>query len=338
MQLNDMLKLNVNFGVLLSGGLDSSLITSIVNKIAKEEYNIKTKIKTFSIGLSENSVDLIAARKVAEFLDTDHTEFYFSSDEGISSIPTVIYYTETYDTTTIRASTPMYLLTKKIKEKYPELKVLFSGELSDELLCYLYGSNAPDEESFQVETVKLVDNVHKFDALRANKTCMANSIEVRVPFTDPEYIKYVLSIPLKYKTFGKLNPSRMEKHILRDAFNNENYLPKEILWRQKEAFSDGISEHDTSLTKSNWIDSIIKFCDDKYSNQNFKENIKNYEYNTPQTKEQLYYRELFRNHFNTNNDNNTEYTVEFWKPNWCNDNGNEYIDPSARKHISSIFQ
>ena len=252
-QLDDLFTLNVNFGVLLSGGLDSSLVASIISKQSKRR-EIKQKILTFSIGVNKDSVDLIASRKVAEFLGTEHHEFYFTIHEGLLAIKDTIYYTETYDTTTIRAGTAMYLLTRKIKQKFPELKVLFSGELSDELLCYLYGSNAPNEVEFQRETIKLVSQVHLFDCLRANKTCMANSIEPRVPFTDPSFVKYILRIPAKFKTFGNLRKQMegnnvMEKQLLRDAFDvlgsdGKKYLPTEILLRSKEAFSDGISTFD----------------------------------------------------------------------------------------------
>jgi len=332
-QLNDLLKPNSpEYGVLLSGGLDSSLIASIVNRIVNADSDKKINIKTFSIGMTPNSTDLIAARSVAKFLNSEHTEFYFTPEEGIAAIKDVIWYIESYDTTTIRASTAMYLLTKKIKEKFPNIKVLFSGELSDEMLSYLYGGNAPTELDFQKETIKLVSNVHLFDSLRANKTCMANSIEVRVPFTDPNFVKHILNIPPKYKIFGKLNNYKtMEKQLLRDAFNCEPpFLPQHILYRKKEAFSDGVSNH-TEDVKENWIDSIIEYCNQLYDDDTFLIKQSSYAINTPLTKEQLYYRDTFSNLFNTGN--TSESTVEFWKPNWCGDN----VDPSARKHIIEAF-
>lgn len=335
-QLYDLIDLQVDFGVLLSGGLDSSLVASIISK-----YTGDKKIKTFSIGLSKDSTDLIASRKVAEFLNTDHYEFYFTIDEGIESLKDVIWYIESYDTTTVRASTAMYILTKKIKEKFPQLKVLFSGELSDELFSYLYGSNAPDIQSFQIETINLVSNVHLFDCLRANKSCMANSIEARVPFTDPDFINYILNIPAKFKIFGKLNNYKtMEKQLLRDSFNvldknDKPYLPHDILMRKKETFSDGVSCHNTDKN-SNWIDSIIEFCNKKYNDVIFNIKKEKYSYNKPQTPEQLYYRELFCDLFNKNSFSNTsEFTVKMWKPKWC---GKGNIDPSARKHIKEAFK
>lgn len=331
-QLDDLVNSDSpEFGVLLSGGLDSSLVASLVSKLHNK------RIKTFSIGMTPYSTDLIASRKVAQFLGTEHYEFYFTVEDGLNSISDVIWYTETYDTTTVRASTAMYLLTKKIKEKFPNLKVLFSGELSDEMLSYLYGGNAPSESEFQKETIQLVSNVHMFDCLRANKTCMANSIEVRVPFTDPNFVKYILSIPAKYKVFGKLtNFTKMEKQILREAFdildkNNKKYLPNEILFRKKEAFSDGVSAH-TDDKSLNWIDSIIDYCDKKYSNLSYLVRRDKYTVNKPNTKEQLYYRDTFCKLFNKNSYTNTsEFTVKFWEPKWCG----ESPDPSARKHINT---
>ena len=343
-QLDEKFTLDVNFGVLLSGGLDSSLVASIINKKSKSIDPLR-KIKTFSIGVNKNSVDLIASRKVARFLDSDHHEFYFTIEEGLSAIKNTIYYTETYDTTTIRAGTAMYLLTKKIKAKFPHLKVLFSGELSDELMCYLYGSNAPNESEFQKETVKLVSQVHLFDCLRANKTCMAHSIEPRFPFTDPSFVKYILRIPPKFKTFGKLRKSKsneivMEKQLLRDSFNvldsnGKRYLPKEILFRGKEAFSDAVSTFD-EIENVNWIDSIIQHCEHKYGTLSFHIKKENYSFNKPKTKEELWYRELFCELFNKNSYTNTsEFTVKIWTPNWC---GEGNIDPSARKHIKEAFK
>jgi len=333
---------NVEFGVLLSGGLDSSLIASIVSKLSK------TKVKTFSIGVNKNSVDLIAARKVAEFLGTEHYEYTFSIEEGLNNIRDVIWYTETYDTTSIRASTAMYLLTKKIKANFPSLKVLFSGELSDELLCYLYGGNAPSKKDFQLETLNLVSNVHLFDCLRANKTSMANSIEVRVPFTDREFVEYILSLDPIYKVFGKLaslfyKEEVIEKKILRDSF--VGFLPHDILYRKKEQFSDGVSatfeksKNGVPDVSGNWVESIKIYCDKKYDNILFNILSQKYNYNKPMTKEQLYYREVFCELFNNCGNaidmsfkNTSEFTVKFWEPKWSVTN-----DPSARQYAKNEF-
>ena len=316
-QLIDMLEnSNGDFGVLLSGGLDSSLIASLVVKISKlKGYN--KKIKTFSVGVNKDSPDLIAARVVSQYLDTEHYEYYFSIQEGLDSLKDVIWYIESYDCTSVRASTAMYLLTKKIKHDFPNLKVLYSGELSDELLCYLYGANAPNDDAFQDETVQLVSNVHYFDCLRANKTCMANSIEVRVPFTDLDYVKYILNLHPKYKRFGK---GIIEKKILRDAF--KNYLPDTILYRVKDQLSDGVSGFDKEF---NWIDNLKKYTNELYTETQFQDLKKKFTYAIPSTNEELYYRILFHELFSKHSDLG-EYTVKRWVPKWSNT-----LDPSGRE-------
>jgi asparagine synthase (glutamine-hydrolysing) len=321
-RLQDLISNNIEFGVLLSGGLDSSLISSLVVSIA-EELNYPTKIKTFSIGMNSNVPDLIAARQVSEFLQTDHKEYYFTKEQGISNIENVIMFAESYDCTTIRASTPMYLLTKQIRNDYPNMKVLFSGELSDELLCYLYGANAPSEKDFQLETLHLVSNVHSFDCLRANKMCMANSFEVRVPFTDIEYVKYILSLHPEWKTFGPNSKNKIEKQILRDSFIG--FLPKQILYRKKEQFSDGVSSIDDK--SQNWIECIKTYANNLYP-QNLLCSLRTtYTYNRPNTSEELLYRKIFCKLFNDKSYKNTsEFTVKMWKPKWC-----ENQDPSGRK-------
>ncbi len=310
-----------DFGVLLSGGLDSSLIASLVVSLA-DELGYTKKIKTFSIGVDKNVPDLVAAREVSTFLNTDHTEYYFSIKEGLDSLENVVLYTETYDSTTIRASTPMYLLTKQIKKNFPDIKVLFSGELSDELLCYLYGANAPTEKDFQLETLNLVNNVHQFDCLRANKTCMANSIEVRVPFTDPDFVHTILSLHPRWKTFGNVPNSfnKIEKQILRDSF--KGYIPNSILYRKKEQFSDGVSGFNGK--ENNWIDGLKDFCDNIFTDSQFNEIKKTYTFNTPNTKEQLYYRTLFHKIFKNIHDS-SQTTVHYWEPKWS-----ESKDPSGR--------
>jgi len=215
----------------------------------------------------------------------------------------------------------MYLLAKKIKQDYSDLKVLFSGELADELFCYLYGANAPTEHDFQVETIGLVSNVHMFDCLRANKTCMANSIEVRVPLTDIRFVDYILSIPASMKMFGTNVPERLEKQLLRDAF--VGYIPESILKRKKEQFSDGVSGFETS---NNWIDALKEDAEQLYDNFQFGVGKKNYMYNQPETKEQLMYRDIFCNMYNpTSFSNTSELTVRTWEPKWSKSK-----DPSGR--------
>lgn len=330
-QLEDLINSDSpEFGVLLSGGLDSSLIASLVVSLAKQ-MGYDKKVKTFSVGINKDVPDLVAAREVASFLNTDHHEFYFTIEQGLNEIENVIWHTESYDCTTIRASTAMFLLTKAIKQKFPNNKVLFSGELSDELLCYLYGANAPSEMDFQTETLNLVSNVHLFDCLRANKMCMAHSMEARVPFTDIEFVKYILSLHPRWKIFGDknkndidtvLNGVKMEKQILRDSF--KGYLPNSILYRKKEQFSDGVSGFNKE--KDNWIDAIKNFCDTKYNAYDFDTLRNNYTYNRPDTKEKLYYREVFCKLFNnTSYKNMSEFTVKTWEPKWSDTN-----DPSGR--------
>ena len=319
LQLQDLISNGIDFGVLLSGGLDSSLITSLVVKLA-QELGHNVPIKTFSIGINKDVPDLTAARKVSESLNTDHHEYYFEVADALATIPEVVWAVESYDCTTVRASTAMYLLTKQIKQSYPRLRVVFSGEMSDELLCYLYGANAPNEMEFQKETVNLVSSVHLFDCLRANKCCMAHSLEVRVPFTDPHYVDCILKLDPQLKMFGK-QTGQMEKQVLRDAF--QGYLPDDILYRKKEQFSDGVSGF---TDKENLIDSIKKHVDKMYTQQQYEEHRHLYTYNRPDTKEKLWYRQLFCERFNDDSYKNTsEFTVREWKPKWCVDQ-----DPSGR--------
>ena len=320
-RLKDVIDNNIEFGVLLSGGLDSSLISSLVVSIAND-LGYKEKIKTFSIGVNASVPDLVAARTVAEFLQTDHKEYYFTPEQGLNQIQNVILFAESYDCTTIRASTPMFLLTSSIRQDFPNMKILFSGELSDETLCYLYGANAPSEKDFQMETINLVSNVHLFDCLRANKMCMANSFEVRVPFTDIDYVKYILSLHPQWKTFGSLSRNHIEKQILRDSF--VGYLPKQILYRKKEQFSDGVSS--LKNPSENWIDSIKHHCNNIYTEMDFSSKRNNYTYNKPNTKEELFYREIFTRLFNDKSYKNTsEFTVKVWQTKWTDN-----TDPSGR--------
>lgn len=320
-RLQDLILDNVEFGVLLSGGLDSSLISSLVVSLA-DELGYDKRIKTFSIGVTSDVPDLIGARTVAEFLNTDHKEYYFSTKTGVDNLENVICSSESYDCTTIRASTPMYLLTKSIRQDFPNMKVLFSGELSDELLCYLYGANAPSEHDFQLETINLVSNVHMFDCLRSNKMCMSHSFEVRVPFTDIDYVKYILSLHPRWKTFGPKSTNKIEKQILRDAF--VGYLPKQILYRKKEQFSDGVSS--LSNNDDNWINYIKTYSNSLYTDVDFQTRKLNFVHNRPTTKEQLLYRETFCKLFNnTSYKNTSEFTVRTWEPKWSKDK-----DPSGR--------
>ena len=219
-------------GCLLSGGLDSSIITSIVCKFIEP-----SKVKTFSIGL-EGSPDLIASKKVAEYLGTDHTSLTLTEKEMFDGIERTIYQIESHDTTTIRASVPMYLLSKYIAEN-TNIKVILSGEGSDEASgSYLYFHKAPNPEEFKKETIRLLKDVRMFDVLRADKTTAGNGLELRVPFFDKEFLNYYMGIDPELKIVRE----GMEKYLLRKSFQGE--LPEELLWRRKDGFSDGVSKNE----------------------------------------------------------------------------------------------
>jgi asparagine synthase (glutamine-hydrolysing) len=245
---------DVPFGVLLSGGLDSSLIAAItsryysefVEKHVGEDVVISTKLHSFCIGL-EDSPDLKASRVVANFLGTKHHEFTFTLQQGIDAISEVIYFTETFNPTTIRASTPMWLMARRIKSF--GIKVVLTGEGSDEVFGgYLYFHKAPNKKEFHQETVRKLLDLYKYDLLRANKSTASWGIEARVPFLDKEFVEYAMSFDPNFKMITK--DQQIEKWVLRKAFDiKENpFLPDDILWRQKEQFSDGVGY--------NWIDGL----------------------------------------------------------------------------------
>jgi asparagine synthase (glutamine-hydrolysing) len=279
---------DVPYGVLLSGGLDSSLVSAIAARHAAKRVEDDEKseawfprLHSFSIGL-ENSPDLAAAKKVAEMLGTVHHSYVFTVEQGINAYRDVIYHLETYDVTTIRAATPMYLMARKIKSM--GVKMVLSGEGADEMFGgYLYFHKCPSEEEFQKETVNKVKGLYKFDCLRANKSLAAFGVEGRVPFLDKEFLDYSMRLNTKAKMCGKGGGSRIEKHILRAAF--EGYLPKEVLWRQKEQFSDGVGY--------SWIDSIQAHAEKVVSDLDFKNAKFRFPHNTPATKEAYYIRETF---------------------------------------------
>ncbi|KAI7860477.1 asparagine synthase [Circinella umbellata] len=293
----------VPYGVLLSGGLDSSLIASIAVRetqkitsgtIQQDEPrfdesgpNMWPGMHSFSIGL-EGSPDLIAARKVAEHLNTIHHEYTFTIQEALDAVSDVIYHLETYDVTTIRASTPMYLLSRKIKAM--GVKMVLSGEGADEVFGgYLYFHAAPDDAAFHSETVTRVKNLHYADCLRANKSTMAWGVEARVPFLDLSFLELAMSIDPRDKR--PVAGHRMEKYIVRKAFDTSDdpnvkpYLPDDILWRQKEQFSDGVGY--------GWIDALKDVSQVKVSDQAFEHATAKWPKDTPTTKEAFMYRALF---------------------------------------------
>jgi len=284
---------DVPWGVLLSGGLDSSLVASIASRHAARCQQQWPRLHSFSVGL-KGSPDLAAAKKVAEFLKTHHHSFEFTVQEGLDAIEDVIQTLETYDTTTIRAATPMYLMARKIKAG--GVKMVISGEGSDEALAgYLYFHKAPSKEALHTETVSKLQNLHYYDCLRANKSMSAFGVEPRVPFLDRDFLEYVMNIDPEWKMCkkreGDEHRGSIEKFILRKAFDtpDDPYLPDEILWRQKEQFSDGVGY--------SWIDSLRSRAQERVTDQQWETRSKRFPFNTPATREAYNYREIFEQHY-----------------------------------------
>ena len=280
---------DVPYGVLLSGGLDSSITSALAKKFSLKRIESNDKknawwpqLHSFSVGL-EGSPDLKAAKLVADHIGTIHHEVKFTIQEGLDAIREVIYHLETYDVTTIRASTPMFLMARAIKSL--GIKMVLSGEGADELFGgYLYFHKAPSPRDFHDETVRKLNKLHQYDCLRANKSLAAWGIEGRVPFLDKEFIDVAMRINPKDKM---ITPERMEKWVLRKAF--ESYLPESIVWRQKEQFSDGVGY--------SWIDTLKKTVEENISNNMIKNAHFRFPAQTPRNKEEFYYREIFEDHF-----------------------------------------
>ena len=292
-------------GFLLSGGLDSSLVCAIAAKKSKKP------IRTFAIGMEGDAIDLKYAKEVAEYLGSDHTEVIMTKEQVLSSLREVIRILGTFDITTIRASMGMYLLCKWIHEN-TDIRVLLTGEISDELFGYKYTDFAPSAEEFQKESEKRIRELHMYDVLRADRCISANSLEARVPFGDLDFVKYVLAVdPEK-----KLNKYNKGKYLLRRAFEGD-YLPRDILYREKAAFSDAVGH--------SMVDYLKEYAESLYTEDEFKEKCKKYTHAAPFTKESLLYREIFEEYY----PGMSEMIVDFWMPNksWegCNVN-----DPSAR--------
>lgn len=293
-------------GFLLSGGLDSSLVCAIA---AKES---RTPIKTFAIGMSEDAIDLKYAKQVADYIGSDHTEIIITKDDVINALESVVKLLGTFDITTIRASMGMYLICKAIHEQ-TDIRVLLTGEISDELFGYKYTDFAPDAQAFQEEAMKRIRELHMYDVLRADRCISVNSLEARVPFGDLDFVKYVMSVDpeLKINRYGK------GKYLLRHAFEEGDYLPSEILWREKAAFSDAVGH--------SMVDYLKAYAEEQYTEEEFQTLCKRYTHAQPFTKESLLYREIFEKFY----PGQGEMIVDFWMPNksWegCNVN-----DPSAR--------
>lgn len=283
---------DVPYGVLLSGGLDSSLVAAVAARFARrriEENDASEawwpRLHSFAIGL-EGSPDLKAAEVAAEALGTVHHGFTYTFEEGLDALPEVIRHIETYDVTTIRASTPMFLLARRIKAM--GVKMVLSGEGSDEVFGgYLYFHKAPDAREFHDETIRKLDALHNYDCLRANKSMMAWGVEPRVPFLDVDFLDVAMSMDASHKMVGADGRRRIEKAVLREAF--EGYLPESILWRQKEQFSDGVGY--------GWIDGLKAHAEATVSDRVFAAAASRFPVNPPQSKEAYLYRHIFEQFF-----------------------------------------
>lgn len=292
-------------GFLLSGGLDSSLVCAVAAKKSSEP------IKTFAIGMSEDAIDLKYAKQVADYIGSEHKEIIITKDDVLDALEEVIYILGTYDITTIRASMGMYLICKAIHEQ-TDIRVLLTGEISDELFGYKYTDFAPDARAFQKEAQKRIRELHMYDVLRADRCISTNSLEARVPFGDLDFVEYVMSVdPDK-----KLNKYGKGKYLLRHAFERD-YLPDEILWREKAAFSDAVGH--------SMVDYLKEYAETCYTDEEYEVKKSKYSHAQPFTKESLLYRELFEKYY----PGQAEMIADFWMPNkeWegCNVN-----DPSAR--------
>jgi asparagine synthase (glutamine-hydrolysing) len=307
---------DVPIGVLLSGGLDSSLTSSIAARLLKEKGK---DLHSFSIGLDADAPDAKAARKVAEFLGTKHHEVHFTIQQGIEILDKLIWHLETYDVTSVRASTPMYFLSKAITDM--GIKVVLSGEGADEIFGgYLYFRNAPTTEDFQKETIERVQKLFTADLLRADKSTMAHGLEARVPFLDKAFLDVAMTIKGEEKQPKTYDGK--EKYILRKAFDTPDnpYLPDEVLWRQKEQFSDGVGY--------SWIDTLIEFCAAQVTDEEMEKAAQLFPYNTPATKEAFYYRTIFNKYYPQVS---AAQTVRKWIPKW-----QENQDPSGRANAAHV--
>lgn len=292
-------------GFLLSGGLDSSLVCAVSAKILKEP------IKTFAIGMSTDAIDLKYAKEVADFIGSNHQEIIITKEDVINALPDVVHLLGTFDITTIRASIGMYLICKAIHEQ-TDVRVLLTGEISDELFGYKYTDFAPNAEEFQKEAAKRIRELYMYDVLRADRCISVNSLEARVPFGDLDFVQYVMSInPEK-----KMNVYGKGKYLLRHAFEGD-YLPEDILMREKAAFSDAVGH--------SMVDYLKAYAEEKYTDEEFEKLSAKYTHAKPFTKESLLYRELFESFY----PGQGEMIVDFWMPNksW---EGCDVNDPSAR--------
>ena len=293
-------------GFLLSGGLDSSLVCAIAAK------RLPHKIRTFSIGMDVDAIDLKYARKVADYIGSDHTEVIISEQDVLDALEPVVELLGTYDITTIRASIGMYLVCKYIHE-HTDVRVLLTGEISDELFGYKYTDFAPDAAAFQEEAEKRIRELHMYDVLRADRCISVNSLEARVPFGDLAFVRCAMSIDPALK----MNNHDMGKYLIRKAFASDHLLPEEILWRQKAAFSDAVGH--------SMVDDLKALAERSYTDAEFERERLRYDHARPFTKESLLYRQIFEKYY----PGQSAMVVDFWMPNrsWP---GCDVDDPSAR--------
>lgn len=293
-------------GFLLSGGLDSSLVCAIASKL------LGKRIRTFAIGMNTDAIDLKYARQAADFIGAEHTDIIMTKEQVLDTLEELIALLGTYDITTIRASMGMYLCCKAIHET-TDIRVLLTGEISDELFGYKYTDFAPSPEAFQQEAKKRVDELHMYDVLRADRCISVNSLEARVPFGDLDFVRYVMSIDPKLK----MNSYGMGKYLLRRAFADDHILPEGILWRQKAAFSDAVGH--------SMVDDLKEYAEARYTDEEFRAACRKYDFAVPFTKESLLYREIFEKYY----PGQAHMVKAFWMPNreW---EGCDVDDPSAR--------
>lgn len=293
---------------LLSGGLDSSLVAALA---AKAVY--PKKLSTFSIGI-EGATDLKYAQKVADHIGSDHHIIQLHEEDFLNAIEETIQTIESYDITSVRASVGNLLVANYIKEN-TNFKVVYNGDYSDEVCGgYMYFKNAPSEEEFHMECCRLVRDICYFDSLRSDRTISSQGLEARVPFADKAFVGLYLSIDPKLR----MSKSRIEKYMLRAAFANDQLLPDEVLWRKKEAFSDGVSHPERS-----WHMVLQQYIDKQVSDEEYMKNKDTYEHNRPHTKEAYYYRKVFEKYY----PNSAHVIPYFWLPKWCG----AVTDPSARE-------
>jgi asparagine synthase (glutamine-hydrolysing) len=292
-----------NDGFYLSGGLDSSLVAGVAAKLRAPR-----KLNTFTVGFSPDASDVIYARLVAKHINSVHHEIIISEEDGLAHLEEIIKYLGTFDQTTVRASTPLYLATKWIKEKYPDIYIMYNGELADELQGgYLYFRNAPTCEAHREESIRRLAAVHNFDGLRCDRVCAAFSIEARFPFFSKTLLDFVLSLPPQYLAPSEFNGT--EKYLIRDAFRDSGYIPEEVLWRTKNALSDATS------VKSSWKDKLKAEIERRVSDEEFSTLRKSFTHAIPDTKEDYYYRKIFEKYY-PGFSNTIPYK---WLPLWCGD-------------------